>query len=254
MREITIKYNDNCVIGLNPVLLNMKGDGQRPLRVNSVRPEGLPVSSVNDYAGVVGHTYGYLTVLRRMPKDYGPKAVETLCICGRRKIIKDFSNLKNEYIKSCGCKSVEIRRETMSARPYFERSPVVIGATCGQLTVLEEVDPKFDETYNRLLRRVKVRCDCGVEKNVLWGGIKSKKLASCGCRKKSEMPPIGTKIRHLTLVGEGYPEKGGRRTVNVKCVCGEIKTTRLTRFLCGAIKSCGCMRKYHRPYKNNGNE
>jgi hypothetical protein len=52
----------------------------------------------------------------------------------------------------------------------------------------------------------------------------------------------GEKINRLTLISEAKP-RGGSRRVLCKCECGNVTVIRMSAWMLGGTKSCGCLRR-----------
>lgn len=89
------------------------------------------------------------------------------------------------------------------------------------------------------------RCDCGAEKQIRSGALKSGRTASCGCLQRE------SRERHKDLTGQRF----GRLTAicrlekktssgykwECKCDCGRTSTVSVAALLGGRTKSCGCL-------------
>lgn len=109
------------------------------------------------------------------------------------------------------------------------------GRVFGKLTVIGFAG------YNRdkQCREWKVRCECGVEKNVLAHNIRSRSTTSCGCayadttrtkwfRAMVEKYPIGFKKHSLTVLEHIY--QIGGTVLRCKCDCGKEHLVRAEKY------------------------
>jgi hypothetical protein len=120
-----------------------------------------------------GQRFGRLAVIgRTLKKGYSGLVLLCECDCGKRIATRASSLLKGRT-KSCGCWHAIAIGERAKAR----RNPIEVGKRYGRLVLIMEAPPK-PGYYNR---RVRVRCDCGVEKIVDFGSIRSGRVVSCGC-------------------------------------------------------------------------
>jgi hypothetical protein len=113
---------------------------------------------------LVGKDFGHLTVLRKTSERNASGCVmwECLCVCGNKKLYST-NDLNKGSAKSCGCMQTQFEDLT--------------GKRFGRLVVLAS------EGYHEKSHSVqwKCRCDCGKEKIVLGGNLKTGKTVSCGC-------------------------------------------------------------------------
>lgn len=109
-----------------------------------------------------------------------------------------------------------------------------INTTFGNLTILKDlgmVDKK---------RLVKVKCICGIEKNMNWGEIKRGRSKSCGCNKNRPISFIGKKVNRWTII-EIVGVNKGKTKVKCVCECGVESVIRFETIMNGNSKSCGCL-------------
>lgn len=113
---------------------------------------------------ITGKRYGKLVVLRKTTGRDSAGCVlwECRCDCGNIKLVST-NCLNTGSVQSCGCGQNKL--EDLTGRRF------------GRLTVIE-LD-KY-ETKNHSTRW-KCICDCGKEKSVLAGCLKSGNTTSCGC-------------------------------------------------------------------------
>lgn len=101
----------------------------------------------------------------------GAKLGIYMCDCGVPKVFP-ISDVNGNFIKSCGCKK--------------KSEHILIGHKYGNLTIIKEVPKrkyKFNDTF-KYHRCFLVKCDCGVQLEVLLSVLKSGNTKSCGCIKK----------------------------------------------------------------------
>jgi hypothetical protein len=170
------------------------------------------------------------------------------CKCGKL-TIKNLSNIRKGYTKSCGCLMKEVQIEVGKKRRFRSVSP---GERFGNLTVLYEIQ---DATYRTIL----CRCVCGNEKNISLSNLFRGGTNSCGCLKNINSKENGLKKRsvhlnpgqvfgRLTVIKEveGIIYKNQKRThrrYECKCECGKIFVSQLRWLKNGKTMSCGCYGK-----------
>lgn len=110
------------------------------------------------FMNITGQRYGKLTV-----KSYvGKSKWLCVCDCGNETVVRQ-GNLTGCHTKSCGCYKTEN----------------IIGKKFGRLVVIQNVG-KNKRNHNLYL----CKCDCGNEKIICSGSIKSGNTKSCGCLTK----------------------------------------------------------------------
>ncbi len=125
-----------------------------------------------------------------------------------------------------------------------------VGEKYHRLLVIEELESKR-EPSGRLVPRVKVKCDCGVEKETNYKLLRAGRIKSCGCYSLEYSDSVRTKIdigqvfTHWTVLEEtkGWFDKNGKkgdRSFLCQCVCGVEKEVNRQTLSNGQSKSCGC--------------
>jgi hypothetical protein len=102
----------------------------------------------------------------------------------------------------------------------------------------------------RSQRYVKIKCDCGVEKIVLFGPIKQGRRKSCGCTlaisrkrvKETSLSFVGKEINRIKVLSISRVYKKHSQ-FKCLCFCGKEFDTRTTKLIKGLIISCGCTRR-----------
>lgn len=119
------------------------------------------------------------------------------------------------------------------------------GTIFGYLTFIREAKRKILPS-GLSVRVARCECSCGKIKNVLYLHLVRGRTLSCGssgCRPKTRESVVGLKFGGLTILRE-LPDiiKGIRffRIVEASCICGTIKSYRLTNIK--KQQSCGCIR------------
>ena len=123
------------------------------------------------------------------------------------------------------------------------------GQRFGYLTVIE-----FAGSWDGQ-RHWRCKCDCGNEKIVTTGNLRSGNTKSCGCKKSIGLVkynqeqsdkgaiPIGTRFGKLVVIEEaGYVQQvegHKRRAYKCRCDCGKIVEVQGNSLKSGNIKSCG---------------
>jgi hypothetical protein len=98
------------------------------------------------------------------------------------------------------------------------------------------------------LSAVKVKCVCGIEKEILSQSLRDRKSKSCGCKGKP-IPDKGSVQGYLTVLGTRYYKDTSSWSVQVRCVCmtsAEFTSVPLSAFAKtgSPLKSCGCKGRF----------
>lgn len=91
---------------------------------------------------------------------------------------------------------------------------------------------------------VRCRCDCGAERNVLYGNFIKGLSTSCGCKRAESLREdiaLGTRFGKLILLEE-VTVSGSRRSFRCQCDCGDTTVVPLKALKNGNTSSCGCLR------------
>lgn len=114
------------------------------------------------------------------------------------------------------------------------------------LTLIEE---HYEKTKSGKWKGL-YQCQCGKQKSICNGDVKSGKVKSCGCYKKKILSELYTedlsgKIFGYWKVLYKNQDKTGHGAIwHCLCTnCGEEKDVRAENLKSGASKSCGCYRK-----------
>jgi len=116
------------------------------------------------------------------------------------------------------------------------RRETLIGLKFNRLTIIA------DAPYQGVDRCVVCICDCGNEKIIRIGNIKSGHIKSCGCLRLERDSYDGQKNNMLTVLEE-TKMIGVIRYLMCICDCGNKKIIGLDVWKRGAVKSCGCLVK-----------
>lgn len=125
---------------------------------------------------LIGQKFGLLTVVESAPDYITPKGAKVpmwkcVCECGNEVITRG-SSLKNGHTKGCGQK--HRRYEDLTGKKF------------GRLIVLRRGEDEILSNGNRQLRW-RCRCDCGTERDLRAGTLKSGSSLSCGCYKYEQL-------------------------------------------------------------------
>lgn len=163
-----------------------------------------------------GETYGYLTIIDKVPNTNGKKLL-CKCKCGndvvkwRDSII---ATLKKGGIPSCGC--------------YKNKPNNLQYKTINNWTILEDLGND----------KVRARCKCGNIRVLSKYNITSGHSKSCGCLERPLKQDVtGQKINNWTVISDNRDS-----TLTCKCICGTIKRVDKYSVVHGLSKSCGCLR------------
>lgn len=148
---------------------------------------------------ITGQKFNMLTAIERV-EGIRPCSWKCVCECGKETIVSIYA-LVNNQIKSCGC---------LKNRP--SRNGIdLTGQRFGFLTAVERL-PRYrnNETFYRCV------CDCGAEKIVQSGNLKSGHTRSCGGKVHTKKDfsilnyelddkiPSYTIYRHISPSGKSY--------------------------------------------------
>ena len=117
------------------------------------------------------------------------------------------------------------------------------GQRFGKLTVIKR-SSKIGEPIKFLCQ-----CDCGNQKEIRGGDLRSGRTLSCGCLRKETNSKnntknlINQKFGKLTVIAQ--TDKRYNRSIiwKCKCDCGNIIEVPTGRLTSGNTKSCGCLQK-----------
>lgn len=114
------------------------------------------------------------------------------------------------------------------------------GLRFGQLTVIKRVE---NNQYNK--SQWLCKCDCGRDKIVVAGDLKSGDVTSCGCKhyEKTTLIDLTNKRYGKLVVLSKDKSKNGVVFWNCLCDCGRTVTVRGASLRNGSTRSCGCLRK-----------
>lgn len=159
----------------------------------------------------VGETFNYLTVV----DELGKGKIRCRCVCNNVKIYNKYQ-VKNGFVKSCGCKSTELKVEANFINRETQRF--------NQWVILNELGNG----------KVEAKCDCGNIKVVSKTNIVNGLSKSCG--HKYQLNNLkGEVINNWKVI-----EELGHGYVRCKCKCGNINIIQKPTLLDGRSKSCGC--------------
>ena len=189
---------------------------------------------------LTGEKFNRLQVIKRVENNkFGHACYLCKCDCGNHNTVSG-NSLRTGKIKSCGC----LIRETSSKNGKATVIDIS-GERYGRLLVLKQVEDKRSGTFWLC------KCDCGNEKIIRKGQLKSGKTKSCGClnaelireraKEKRSHIKIGDKFTRLTIIGESYDKENRFLGWKCKCDCGTEKTVGTAGLNSGSTKSCGCL-------------
>lgn len=192
-----------------------------------------------------GRKYGNLTVVRQEEsRKYDNGRVMAMflcrCDCGVEKVISA-TRLRTGKVTSCGCMSPKPLRSC-----YLED---LTGKKFGRWTVLYRAE-SYVEPSGRKVTMWHCRCDCGAERDIRAGTLKSGSSQSCGCLKRDVLTVnrnlVGERYGRWTVLGPGVPyvSPDGRsfRTWQCRCDCGTEHVVSELSLVAGRSVSCGCYR------------
>lgn len=185
---------------------------------------------------LTGQKFGKLTAIKIVGSDKNYNKIwECQCDCGNicTAIAKE---LKFGHKKSCGCSFT------------IDRANDLIGQRFGRLTVIKRDWDKGNKKGSYW----KCKCDCGNEKSISNGALKSGATQSCGClnkdinsQPKEILDMVGKKFGYLTVIERAgtHITSGGQKKPlwHCKCDCGNETDVISQDLKSGHTKSCGCM-------------
>ena len=177
---------------------------------------------------LVGHRYGRITVIRRAAENKcGNARWHCRCDCGTEKVVQAGS-LRRGNTKSCGC----LKREIAMAKD-------LVGHRYGRYTVTSRAENKGAAPYWHC------RCECGTEKVVSGGNLRSGDTKSCGCLNREMsmakvIDMLGQRYGRHTVIRRAE-NKGGKAHWHCRCDCGTETTVSGGSLRSGDTNSCGCL-------------
>lgn len=84
------------------------------------------------------------------------------------------------------------------------------------------------------------RCECGVERSVLYSNLRKGISKGCGCRKQHE-DLTGRRFGRLTVIAEAGKRRSGVYLWECRCDCGGGASVVGAMLRNGHTKSCGCL-------------
>ena len=180
---------------------------------------------------LTGQRFGKLTVTKLVGSHNYRRIWECQCDCGNIRNYRT-SDLTSKHCMSCGC----------------SRIMDLTGQRFGRLTVIE----RDLDTKNKWGIYWKCKCDCGNEKSVQAGALRSGATQSCGCLNKEiisqqkDIPDmIGKQYGKLTIIERAETHitpSGQKKTMwRCKCECGNETIVSSQDLKSGHTKSCGCL-------------
>lgn len=113
-----------------------------------------------------------------------------------------------------------------------------IGDRHGMWTIISAAPHKEIGATKKRLQAVRVRCDCGNEKEILLNNLRVGHSKSCGCLTRVKISS-GDKFNKWTAI-EDYD---GSRNILCRCDCGKEKLVGVGNLTRGLSRDCGCGRK-----------
>jgi len=110
------------------------------------------------------------------------------------------------------------------------------GNRYGKWTVLKRVENSRNHQARWLCK-----CDCGTERAITGGLLRSRRSQSCGCAGRATEEIIGQKYGRLTIIERAGSDSLGSATWLCECSCGNRIVVRGASLRSGHTKSCGCL-------------
>ncbi len=119
------------------------------------------------------------------------------------------------------------------------------GVRFGKLTVLEEAPQRKGHRYWRC------RCDCGTERVVEGGHLRSGHTRSCGCltvsaNRARPADLTGRRFGRLTAMGRTVAPVKNILVWQCRCDCGRTILCQAEDLISGNTRSCGCLQEEQR--------
>lgn len=116
------------------------------------------------------------------------------------------------------------------------------GQKFGKWIVLEKGASK--KTSSGSVVYWKCKCECGCEKEVRGGDLKSGKSTSCGCtRNEGQRDLTGLRFGRLEAIEQVGTDKYQNIMWRCKCDCGQETVVIATQLRQGKTQSCGCLQR-----------
>jgi hypothetical protein len=116
----------------------------------------------------------------------------------------------------------------------------LIGQKFGRLTVVERSNKKQNRKSHWICT-----CECGVEKTIVGGDLRSGRTTSCGCyniesaKNRNFIDLTGLKYQKLTVIGFS-DNRNNKNFWHCKCDCGNLIECQTGNLISGNSYSCGC--------------
>ena len=165
---------------------------------------------------LIGKTFNFFTVI----EELGNGRVKAKCVCGTVKELDKYQ-LKTGRVKSCGCKTAELKSEAFTNN--------LVGKTINDWTIVEELGAGL----------VNARCACGKTCKIQKASIINGTSKSCGHSTNAFIDLTGKQFGNWIVLQElGY----GRVKVQCQCKNKTIQVVQKQSLINGLTKSCGCQK------------
>ena len=184
---------------------------------------------------ITGQTFGRLTAREFLYTKEGHGAIwRCECSCGGEKEVAARKLLAKgrAAVRSCGCLTREMRDKQK-----------VVGQKWGMLTAVEF--SHYVKRPHSTQRQVWLfRCDCGTEKKIEMGNVRSGATRSCGCMQNPGIDISGERFGRLQAIRPtGKKDKYFNILWECQCDCGNTAIAATNFLRNGSIKSCGCLHR-----------
>lgn len=186
------------------------------------------------FVDLTGHTFGLLTVVKRLPNVKGATMWQCRCSCENETITSVCAgSLRKGVTRSCGC----VSREATSRAHLIDLK----GQVFGRLTVIKRVGNRHG--------RVAWLCECTCGNDIITTAkrLRNKSTQSCGCYHKERLATAclrdltGRRFGRLLVIGRA--ESAYDTMWRCKCECGGLKDIASSSLIAGLTRSCGCLNK-----------
>ena len=179
---------------------------------------------------------GHITFLKISHKKDNRNYWWTICDCGT--IEQTRADSKKEHCIACARKQAGFTNRGNQAEDLTNKR-------FGKLTVLYSLEERKN---GHIIWHCK--CDCGKERDVVAGSLKSGNTKSCGCLRKEtnyftqyKINLVNQRFGYLTVLEETEERQYEKVVWKCQCDCGNIVFLNTSRLKNGNDTSCGCKKQ-----------
>lgn len=179
---------------------------------------------------------GHITFLKISHKKDNRNYWWTICDCGT--IEQTRADSKKEHCITCARKQAGLTNRDNQAEDLTNKR-------FGKLTALYSLKERKN---GHIIWHCK--CDCGKERDVVAGSLKSGNTKSCGCLRKEtnyftqyKINLVNQRFGYLTVLEETEERQYEKIVWKCQCDCGNIVFLNTSRLKNGNDTSCGCKKQ-----------